>query len=145
MELKDVAKITGSIAAIGMLSMSAFSRPSRREIMERARYKSELSERNDRPRECSHLNHYFQRYYKEEYNSPDNGVYCLDIEHYAYHLMFRAEPHLIGMTLEGNEYALDKIHDRIARHNSEYGLKMDWKHEVSTASNLWQARLSVEA
>lgn len=128
---KDILKTTGRIAIAGallQLSGAAFSRPARREIWRRAVNSSEVSHRNDRPLECSHINHSrdFQTRDRQgkrvEYSSPSNGILCTDEEHLLFHEDFCGTSHIIGLDEEKNIWAIDSLNRRIEEFNQARGI-----------------------
>lgn len=143
LDTKDILKTAGKIAITGallQLAGTAFSRPVRREIMRRANNSSEVSHRNDRPLEASHINHsreFRARNWqgrKVEYNSDLNGLMMTDIEHQLYHEDFLGSSHLIGLTEDNNMWAIQSIGDRIRMFNEARGIEdiTDIQREIYT-------------
>ena len=107
--LKGGLELAGA-AALVAVSMGAFSRPSRREIRERAGRRSELSGRYDLPLDASHIIHSRQF---PAYDHPENGIYLTIEEHLIYHEIFRPKPWLIGLSPRNNEMAIRSLRNRL--------------------------------
>lgn len=133
----------------------SFSFAVREKIRERAHNTSELPALNheipniaqspfyiERPCECSHLYHGREI---AEYDNSDNSVYCTDIQHYAYHHIFRDSPYMIGLQKEQNQWAIEQLYKRITRFNYVTGLSsLDLKKEIEYCRNLWFLYLGIE-
>lgn len=103
----QISKLETTIIRMG--GRLAFTREVRREIGNRAGWKSELSGLSSRDGynlHAAHLNHDRQR---EDYNSPTNGLMMTVEEHLRHHESYRGRAHLIGLTEEGNEWAIRKL------------------------------------
>lgn len=123
----------------------SFDNQSRYEIRERASNKSELSGRDDRPLQCCHLNHSREI---EEYSCPDMGVLTTDIEHCAYHLIFRLNPWEIGMTRKDNEAAIRSLYCQIEKFNKKHMISMsgqDLFNLIEQAKDYWLYYLGIES
>jgi len=123
----------------------AFERETRRDIRRRAGFESELSSINNRPLECSHLDH--SRYH-DSYNFPDNGVLVTDIEHYAYHQIFKLHPYHIGLSKDDNYSALCSIYQRILDFNKQSCIEMSEDQidsEINKAKDYWFLYLGIES
>lgn len=133
----------------------SFSFLVREKIRERAHHESELPAVNpeipsivqspyytDRPCECSHLYHGREI---AEYDNPDNSVYCTDIQHYAYHCIFRNSPYVIGLQKDQNQWAIEQLYKRILKFNYQSGLSNQaLKKEIEYCRNLWLLYLGIE-
>lgn len=60
--------------------------------------------------ECSHKNHSRNN---PRYNDPDNGELLCALHHYLYHLAYKDDPRLIGLSKRENDWALGKIWERM--------------------------------
>jgi hypothetical protein len=118
-----------------------FSPDTRFEIRMRAGNISELSGAVGRPLQCCHLNHDKDL---EEYNTPDMGVLVTDIEHYAYHLLFKDYPSHVGLRVGQNNWALQSLWNNIVKFNRETGLTVDLKEELEKAKGYWFYYLGIE-
>lgn len=88
---------------------SAFSRRSREEIRTRAGGVSEWSGdgvHNGHTMHCAHLNHDRTR---PDYDNPQNGVYLTVTEHYEQHKGAIGRARELGLTEEGNNWAVNKL------------------------------------
>lgn len=83
--------------------MSPFSEATRKEIKKRAKYRSEISGRTDRPLHAMHFNHART----EGYDTPPRGVLVTIVEHLVFHLLFRGKAHRIGLKECQNDWAID--------------------------------------
>lgn len=122
----------------------SFDQQSRWEIRDRAGNKSELTDISDRPLQACHLSHSRQL---EEYNQPDMGVLVTDIEHLAYHLIFRYNSFEIGLNRDCNERAIDSLYTQIRKFNKRNGIKMseeDLFGEIEKARDYWFFYLGIE-
>lgn len=115
---KETAFRLGEIAfAVGVtgLSLGAFSLKSREEIKERAGGKSELSGLSPDDghfMHCAHLNHDRRN---PNYDDPRNGKYLTVTEHYEQHLDARGRARDIGLSEQGNDWAINKLSNTPAR------------------------------
>lgn len=120
----------------------SFSVETKIDIYDRAGRNSELSGETERPLECSHLSHDRGL---EDYDTPEMAVLCTDIEHYAYHLIFRKNPSHIGLTVNQNDWSINELWKKVLK-NSE---ALDWSYEqtvleVRKARAMWFYYLSIE-
>jgi hypothetical protein len=142
-------------------------RMQRYEGLRRARFMSELTEEgrwdingkeipeylravvNPSKLEASHIDH--NKWDAEIYLSPDSIIICTPLEHYVYHLLFRNNPELIGLTREQNNYAIRQTWERALRYmQEEYGiewseLSREEKEKILNRIKLyWSMYLSVD-
>lgn len=97
------------ISTLGLMavSLTSFSYSVRREIRERDKY---TCQKCGRPaKECSHFDHDRS---SDGYDSPDNGEVLCTRCHYLDHYNRHLDPGL-GLSREGNLWALNKIWERI--------------------------------
>lgn len=123
----------------------SFDLKSRYEIRDRAGNKSELSGVSDRPMQCCHLNHSREL---GEYSTPEMGVLTTDIEHCAYHLIFRPNPWDIGMTRKDNEVAIHSLYCQIDKFNKKQGIVMSGQelfNLIEQAKDYWFYYLGIES
>jgi hypothetical protein len=109
--------ITGLI--ISEASRLAFKTKTRKSIKSWARNRSEVSNENGRPLECSHVNHDRDSGY---YNNPINGMLLTDEEHWIQHTDFIGYARFIGLTEEENGWAIDELQIRIDDFNSQHNI-----------------------
>jgi hypothetical protein len=119
----------------------AFTTNTKQQIHDRAASQSELSGCNetptpDNPLECAHLDHDKSL---PEYNWPDMGVLCTDVEHYTYHLLFRLNPEEIGLTRNQNDWAIKMCYLRCIHNGSPVT-----KQTVAQAKAYWFYHLGIE-
>lgn len=104
--------------------------------------RSELSGSMERPLECSHLTHDKSL---PEYDTPEMGVLCTDIEHYVYHLIFKMRPEEIGLTRSQNDWSIKEIWQRVTARSFEMGMDRDQLNaKVAEARAYWYYYLGVE-
>jgi len=131
---KNTAKLTVPLLAIAGLTAGAFSRNVRETIRARAQYSSELSGRKDRPMQCSHWIHDRNNKY---YNHPLMGILLTDEEHFVYHNMFRGNARLIGLTEDGNSWAINSLVHQVQKINAMHNYEpMEYDREVEVANIL---------
>jgi len=111
---KTGVKTAVLLGVVGQIAMMRFPRGVRNVIIARANRLSEVTHRQDRPLECSHINHARNTGY---YANPLNGVYMTDEEHLVYHEYFTDNPLPIGLTRDQNDWAVDKIKERVDQFN----------------------------
>lgn len=113
---------SGIILAAGVaLSNFAFTRSVRRQIWSRDGGVSALSGRSDQKRECAHWDHDRSNPY---YNHKDNGRLLLVSEHYMDHVDREGEN---GLSLDGNQFALEKIWDRMTNEAQEEVIALGYR------------------
>lgn len=123
----------------------AFSPDIRHEIRGRADNSSELSGETGRPLQCCHLSH---DKYLQEYNTAEMGVLVTDIEHYAYHLIFKDRPGFIGLSGGNNQWSLETLWNNIIAFNDKTGIIMtsnDFKVAIQKAKDFWFYYLGIES
>lgn len=120
----------------------SFSNHTRWEIRDRSPNTSELTgEFTIRPMECSHLNH--SRSF-DTYDYPDNAVYCTDLEHLAYHLLFRNRPEQIGLKAQDNNSAIVSLLYRVQRTNRKLNIDREqYEIELQRAKSFWLYHLGM--
>lgn len=114
-------------------------------IRERAYQSSELDGCDTRPLQCSHNTHLKKI---PEYNDCDFGLLVTDIQHYAYHLIFRKKEHveeILGLTYEQNNWSLDKMWQDIIVISDSIGWnRQKVLEEVEKAKLYWYALLCID-
>ncbi len=120
--------------------------PSSRHLLhEFAEERSQLTGIDTRPLQCSHNAHFKA---SEEYNDPKFGLLVTDIEHYAYHLIFRKTPHVeevLGLTFEQNRWSLNEMWQQIMCISDSLGMtKGDVMKQVEAAKAYWYYMLAID-
>lgn len=111
------------------------------EVRERAKNKSELSGTKGRPLQCCHLDHQRNQYY----NGEDVVVLVTDIEHYAYHLIFKNQPLEIGLHKGHNGWAIKTLKENIMAVNRNIGMTDEqFEKAVDKAMGFWFYYLGIE-
>ncbi len=123
----------------------SYSILSRRRLHEFAEERSQLSELDTRPLRCSHNTHLKGL---KEYDDTAFGLLVTDIEHYAYHLIFRKEPYVIevlGLTYEQNLWSLNEMWKQIMWISDSLCLtKEQVLEQVEKAKLYWYAMLAID-
>jgi len=113
----------------------AFLNRVKNHIKARARNKSELSLSNEEPLEVAHLDHTRN----EEYQDPSNGILVTQTEHLAHHLIHRGNAQAIGLTEEGNEWAIGQLFDRVFHFHRQRGVPdLYIQQRIDNAVQRWQ-------
>lgn len=103
-----------TVLALGLLSQAlfyAFSRPSRREILDRDSHECQGCGAT-KHLEAAHDNHDRE---SPEYNEPHNGT-CLCVRcHYMHHLNNRDFPEDIGLSVDYNDMAINSLYKRMPK------------------------------
>lgn len=124
----------GAIFAVAIPVGLAYLKKIRQEIKERAGNKSELSGRSDRPLEAAHLDHTRG----DDYQDPNNGILCTDIEHAAHHIIHQGNAEAIGLGEHQNEWAVGTILTRVFNFSRAKGIPdSQTTQEIHEAINLW--------
>lgn len=91
--------------------------------------------------ETSHLSH--DKSNLEIYLSDDVVVMCSPVEHYIYHLIFKKQPELIGLTVEQNDFAIYKTWQRaeayLLKHQNIEFKKLTRQEKVDIISRVWNS------
>ena len=88
----------------------AFSYEAKQKIHGRAGRVCELSGETRFPKEAAHLNHSRKNKY---YDHPGNGLLVTDIMHLAHHMLFVGNAEAIGLTENGNSWAVGQLERRV--------------------------------
>lgn len=121
------------LVGIGM----AFVPRVRAEVKRRANNRSELSGSNEEPLEVAHLNHARD----EDYQDPGNALLVTTTEHLAHHLIHRNRAEAIGLTEEGNEWAIGKLFERVFNFHRQRGIPdIHIQQRIGLAIQRWEDR-----
>lgn len=118
--IKIIVQI-GALMSLFFLSSFAFSNNTKELIKKRAKFKSEISGRNDMEMHCIHIDHRRDKYY----NMAGNGFYGTILEHYAHHLMFRGKAHMIGLSESENEWSIGTLYNNLVKDYEKRGYDID--------------------
>jgi hypothetical protein len=110
-----IRALTLTSAIIGVASTLSLSRIGRKEVRRAAHNRSEISDKLDRPLEASHISHDRNN---SLYQNPRICLLMTDEEHLIYHEDFAGYSHLIGLTEEGNDWAIEQITERVEEYNN---------------------------
>lgn len=108
-------------------------------IAMRKKIGSELSGETGRLLEASHWHHEKDDEIRRQlgipsYTDPESGILITSPEHLGYHLYYRHSPNKIGLTTNGNEFAIRELTNRILTENKKLGItepiKSIERHEV---------------
>jgi len=123
----------------------SYSINSRVRLHESAQEVSQLSGIDNRPLQCSHNTHFKKI---DEYDDPRYGLLVTDIEHYAYHLIFRKSPYVetvLGLTYEQNSWSLNEMWQHLMNLSNSLGMtKADVMLQVEKAKLYWYAMLAID-
>ena len=134
----DALQFIAVVGVIFEVSNWAFDHRSRNLIWERAKGRSEVTGLNGRPLECSHIDHDRQSGY---YQHPDNGLLLRDVEHLAYHIDFIGRARSIGLTEQGNDYAIEQIQKRVEEYNYNNAIEQFDSIDIVELSNIVQEKI----
>ena len=116
----------------------AFSMSTKSVIWHRAGSVSELDGTNHRPMECMHIDHHRG----PDYDEPDTGMLVSDIQHLAYHTLFKDMPEEIGLAPHYNDWAINTLTQRIIDWNNANGVDYNCNSLLIEAEEKWKVYFS---
>lgn len=115
------------------------------DLRDRACEVSELDQSDNRPLQCSHNTHLKGI---REYNDDEYGLLVTDIQHYAYHLIFRNSPYVeevLGLNYSQNQWSIEKMWKDLMIISRSIGWsKEKVLQEVEKAKLYWYAMLAID-
>jgi hypothetical protein len=104
--LSALLKIGATLAGVAFASSFSFSPRTKKYLCENWTDRNILPQRYDlipnEPMRWSHTNHRKDR----GYDDPCRAVYCTLTQEYTYHLLFKDDPSLIGLTIADNNLSI---------------------------------------